>query len=144
MWVSKTRIIAGVLTTALSGFFGAALVFVLSPVLLLLAGSSPEGGAYTNLELGFSLLASAGASCCVAGLVSNVYRTLDLALSGDSLFLWVRIAPEPTPAPKPRARESVLPVVTPSLVLPTLLSGLGGWVGFIMRAPRAEAQPSAA
>ena len=134
----------GALTTALSGFFGAALVFVLSPVFLLLLGSSPEGGAYTNVELGFSLLASAGASCCISGLVSNVYRALDLSLPGDSLFLWVRIAPDPSPAPKPRARESVLPVVTPSLVLPTLLSGLGGWVGFMMRAPRAEARSSAA
>ena len=144
MRVSRTRIIVGALITALSGFFGAVLVFALSPILLLLVGSSPEGGTYTNVELGFSLLASAGASCCVVGLVSNVYRTLALSLSGDSLFLWVRIAPEPTPVPKPQARESVLPVVAPSLVLPTLLSGLGGWVGFVVCAPRAEARPSAA
>ncbi len=123
-----------------SGFFGAGLVFILSPILLLLAGSSQEGGAYNNLELGFSLLALAGASGCVAGLISNVYRLLEVSLPIDSSFVRLPAQPQPTPGERPDERGRTLPVVAPSLVLPTLISGLGGWVEVVARAPRARAR----
>lgn len=80
MRAPRIRTLTGALTEALSSFFGAALVFVLSPILLLLAGYSPEGEAYANIELSFSLLALAGASGCVAGLLSNAYRLLEAPL----------------------------------------------------------------
>lgn len=133
-----------VFTWCFSGFFGAALVFALSPILLLL-GSSPEWGAhYANVELAFSLLASLGASCCVFGLVSNVYRATDLPLLASSPSPWLPALPEPAPGGRLEARERSLPVVEPSLVLPTLISGLGGWVEVTTRAPRVEARPSVA
>ncbi len=144
MRVAKTTTLGGVFTGLLSGFFGAVLIFVLSPILLLLAESSQEGGAYANVELGFSLLALAGASGCVAGLISNAYRLLEVFLPIDSLFVRLPAQPQPTLGEKPDERERTLPVVSPSLVLPTLISGLGGWVEVIVYAPRAEARPSAA
>ena len=144
MRVAKTTTLGGVFTGLLSGFFGAVLIFVLSPILLLLAESSQEGGAYANVELGFSLLALAGASGCVAGLISNVYRLLEVSLPIDPSFVRLPAQPEPTPGERLDERERALPVVAPSLVLPTLISGLGGWVEVIAHAPRAEARPSAA
>jgi hypothetical protein len=60
MRVASTKALGGMSGRLFSGFFGAGLVFILSPILLLLAGSSQEGGAYNNLELGFSLLALRG------------------------------------------------------------------------------------
>lgn len=128
----------------LPGCFGAGLVFVLSPIVLLLAGSSPEGGAYANVELGFSLLALAGASGCVSGLISNVYRLIEAPLPITSLFTRLPAQLGAKPGERPGERERVLPVVAPSLVLPTLISGLGGWVEFVIRAPRVTARPSAA
>lgn len=127
-----------------SGFFGAGLVFVLSPILLLLAGSSPELGEHTNVELGFSLLATLGASCCLAGLVSNAYRALGIRLPEFFSLVWLPAAPEPAPGEEPETRELALPVVAPSLVLPTLISGLGGWVEIVPSAPRARARLTAA
>ena len=144
MKVARITAPGGVFSRLLSGFFGAGLVFVLSPILLLLAGSSQEGGAYDNVEFGFSLLALAGTSGCVAGLISNAYRLLEVSLPIYSPSVRLSAQPEPTPGKKPDERERILPVVAPSLVLPTLISGLGGWVGIIVRAPRAEARPSAA
>ena len=134
----------GASTGLLSRFFGAVVVFFLSPVLILLAGSSPEGGAYTSVELGFSLLALAGASGCVAGLISNAHRLLEAPLPIDSPLVRLPARPEPEPGERPETRERALPVVAPSLVLPTLISGLGGWVEAIAHAPCAEARPSAA
>ena len=141
---SRIKIFTEALTVALSSFFGAALVFILSPVLLLLAGYSPEGETYANVELSFSLLALAGASGCIAGLRSNAYRLLEAPLPTDSPFVRLPAQPEPMPGERPDEREQALPVVPSSLVLPTLISGLGGWVGSITRAPRAEARPFAA
>lgn len=138
----------GVRTTvfarALSCSSGAGLVFALSPILLLLAGSFPELSEHANVEFGFSLLATLGASCYLVGLVSGAYRTLDLPLPILSPLVRLPASPEPSPDERPETRERALPVVTPSLVLPTLISGLGGWVGFAARAPRAERRPSAA
>ena len=131
-------------TRFFSGFFGATLVVVLSPVLLLLAGSSLELGDHANLEIAFSLLASLGASCYVAGLISNAYQATDLPLLDHSPTLRLPALPEPEPGEELETRERTLPVVAPSLVLPTLISGLGGWVGFVPRAPRVAARPSAA
>ena len=128
----------------LCGYFGTGLVFVLSPVLLLLAGFSPEGGTDTNVELGFSLLSLAGASGCAAGLISNAYRLLAVSLPVYSPFVRLPAQPEGTSGERPDEREWALPVVTPSLVLPTLISGLGGWVDAGALAPRVEAPPSAA
>ena len=139
-----TTVVGGLLNRLLSGFFGAGLVFVLSPVLLFLAGSSPEGEAYANLEFGFSLLALAGASGCVAGLISNAYRLLEVPFPIVSPLVRLPARPEPARGERPEARERVLPVLAPSLVLPTLISGLGGWVDAVASAPRAEARPYAA
>lgn len=139
-----TTAAGGLLNRLLSGFFGAGLVFVLSPVLLLLAGSSPEGAVYANVELGFSLLALAGASGCVAGLISNAYRLLEVPFPIDSALVRLPAQPETARGEGPEARERSLPVVAPSLVLPTLISGLGGWVDVTVSAPRREARPSAA
>ena len=145
MKVASTKAIEGLLNKLLSGFFGAGLVFVLSPVLLLLAGSSPEWDAYhANVELGFSLLALAGASGCVAGLISNAYRLLEVPFPIDSTLVRLPAQPGPTYGERPEQRERALPVVAPSLVLPTLISGLGGWVDAVALAPRAEARPSVA
>lgn len=144
MRAPKIRTLTGALTEALSSFFGAALVFVLSPILLLLAGYSPEGEAYANIELSFSLLALAGASGCVAGLLSNAYRLLEAPLPTNAQFVRLPAQPEPMLGERHDEREQALPVVSPSLVLPTLISGLGGWVGSAVRAPRAQAWPSAA
>ena len=144
MRASRIKILTEASTAALSSFLGAALVFVLSPILLLLAGSSPEGGAYTNVELGFSLLASLGTSCCVAGLVSNAYRLLEAPLPANSAFVRLPARPELGHGERPDEREQALPVVPPSLVLPTLISGLGGWVGSDACASRAQAPPPAA
>lgn len=143
MKIARIKAFGGVSIKFLSGFVGAGLVFVLSPILLLLAGFSPEGGAYTNVELGFSLLALTGASGCLAGLASNVYRLLDAPLPIHSSFVRLPAHPGPTPGESPGERERVLPVVAPSLVLPTLISGLGGWVEAVASAPRVEARPSA-
>jgi hypothetical protein len=137
MKVASTKALGGMSGRFFSGFVGAGLVFILS---LLLAGSSQEGGAYDNLELGFSLLALAGASGCVAGLISNVYRLLEVSLPIDSSFVQLPAQPQPTPGERPDERERTLPVVAPSLVLPTLISGLGGWVEVVARAPRAKAR----
>ena len=131
-------------TRFFSGFFGATLVFVLSPVLLLLGGAFPELGEHANLEIAFSLLASLEASCCVAGLVSSAYRAADLPLLDHSPTLRLPALPEPAPGEELETRQEALPVVAPSLVLPTLISGLGGWVGFVTHAPRVAARPSAA
>lgn len=128
----------------LSGVLGTGLVFVLSPIILLLVGSFPEVGEHANVELGFSLLALAGASGCVVGLISNVHGLLEAPLTIDSSFLRLPAQPGPAPGERPEQRERVLPVVNPSLVLPTLISGLGGWVEVFSCAPRAEARPSAA
>lgn len=140
MRVVSTKALGGISSRLLSGYFGAVLIFVLSPILFLLAESSQEGGAYANVELGFSLLAFAGTSGCVAGLISNVYRLLEVSLPIDSSFVRLPAQPQPTRGKRPDERERALPVVAPSLVLPTLISGLGGWVEFAARAPRAEAR----
>ncbi len=140
----RTRTPTGAFTATLSSFFGAALVFVLSPVLLLLTGYSPEGEAYTNIELSFSLLAFAGASGCVAGLISNAYWLLEAPLPTNSPFVRLPAQPESVPGENYDEREQALPAVPPSLVLPTLISDLGGWVEPATHAPRAEARPSAA
>ncbi len=79
------------------------MVFVLSPIILLLAGSIPELGEHANVELGFSLLALAGASGCVVGMISNVYRLLEAPLSIDSPF--VRLPTQPGPEPGGTLRE---------------------------------------
>ena len=133
-----------VFTDLLSRFFGAGLVFVLSPILLFVAGSSPEGGSYASMELGFSLLALAGTSGCVAGLIFNAYRLLDNPLRIGSPLVRLPKQPEPSPRAGYDKREQALPVMVPSLILPTLISGLGGWVESFALAPRAEARLFAA
>ena len=144
MKVATARTLEGLPARFFSGFFGAGLFFAFSPILLLLAGSSPEADAYTNTELGFSLLGLAGTSGCVFVTVSNIYKLVDAPLRITSLFVRLPAQPEATPEESPDERERVLPVVAPSLVLPTLISGLGGWVAFATRAPRVEARHSAA
>ena len=135
----------GIGARLLSGYLGAALVLALSPVLLLLAGTSAEGDAYANVELGFSLLALAGGSALISGLVSNAHLLLlEAPLLIDSPLLRPPAEPEPVFGERPDERDWALPVVVPSLVLPTLISGLGGWVGHLRPAPRAEARYSAA
>ena len=62
MKVATARDLEGLPVKLFCGFFGAGLFFALSPILLLLAGSSAKAGAYTNVELGFSLLGLAGIS----------------------------------------------------------------------------------
>ena len=120
------------------------MVFVLSPILLLLAGFSPEGGADTNVEFGFSLLSLAGTSGCIAGLISNAHRLLEVSLPIYSSFVRLPAQPEPTPGEVLEVRKRTLPVVASSLVLPTLISGLGGWVESFVLAPRTGARLSTA
>ena len=129
----------------LHGCFGAGLVFIISPILLLLADSSPEGeAAYANIELGFSLLALAGASVCMVGLISTAYRLIESPFPTASLFVRFPVQPEPLAGETAGERARILPVVVPSLVLPTLIAGLGGWVTPAAHAPRVVARHSAA
>ena len=136
MKVAGTKALGGVFVRSLFGFFGAGLILALSPILLLLSGSIAELGEHTNVEFGFSLLTLVGTSVCLAGLVSNVYRLLEAPFPASSLLIRLPAQPGATPGGSPQARGRVLPVVVPSLVLPTLISGLGGWVGTRAHAPR--------
>lgn len=144
MKVPAIRALGGVLVKFFSGFVGAGLVFALSPILLLLTGSSPEADAYTNVELGFSLLTLAGTSGCLFGVISNVYRLVEVPLPISSQFIRLSAHPEFIPGRSLGERERILPGVAPSLVLPTLISGLGGWVEVAVRAPRITVRSFAA
>lgn len=119
-------------------------MFILSPVLLLLAGSFAELGEHANVELGFSLLALAGASGCMAGLISTAHGLIESPLPIASLFVRIPVQPGAAATQRPDNRARNLPVVAPSLVLPTLIAGLGGWVAPAAPAPSIPARHSAA